>query len=131
MHAEITAYKGRIIFNLITRKSVKNEVITKLDKPETVGHVIINTKKNLGISQEALNLLKKINKGDDFIGHLDWSKKYNGLDSFIWNGQASDIKKPCDVEAAKTYKISSYVLIDNNVPQEAAKAIDSAILKFG
>lgn len=124
MHAEITPYKGRIIFNLKVKNSIKNEVLTKLDHTTPLSHIIINTKKNLGISKEALALLQKVAKTNKNLGDLDWSKSHNGLDSFLWVGSAQDIKAPHDVLAAKTYKIMTHVTIDNNVPEGAVEAID-------
>lgn len=130
MHAHITTYKGRLIFQLLTRKSIKHEVITNLDNPQSIGHVIINTKKNLGISKEALTLLKTLHKGTKHVGHLDWSKSHQGLDSFVWIGKANDIRSPEELEASKTYKIMSHIVIENCVPQEAMQAIDQVTKKF-
>lgn len=132
MHATITAYKGRLIFNLITRKSVKNELITNLDNKNIPGHIIINTKKNLGISHEALTLLKQINKvkHDDDEGRINWEKSYQGLDSFTWFGMPSDIRKPEDLLGAKTYKIMNYMHIENDVPEGARQAIDKLLKQF-
>lgn len=130
MHAHITAYKGRLIFELKTKHAIKNEVLTTLDKSSVIGQIIINTKKNLGISKEALALLKKIGKTKEHIGEIDWSKNHTGQDTFIWSGRAQDIKRPEDMLASKTYKIMAHTIIENMVPQGAMQAIDLIEKKF-
>lgn len=130
MHAHITAYKGRLIFELKTKHAIKNEVLTTLDKSSVIGQVIINTKKNLGISKEALLLLKTIQKAKQHVGEIDWAKNHAGHDTFIWSGRAQDIKRPEDMLASKNYKIMAHTIIENVVPQGAMKAIDSIERKF-
>lgn len=124
MHAEITAYKGKIIFNLKVKHSIQEQVLTSQDNKSIDGHVIIDTKNNLGISKEAIELLKKVMKSKEGNGQLDWSKNALGKDVFGWKGLAQDIRSPEFLMASKKYKLLSFQDIPNNVPEGARQAID-------
>lgn len=71
--ASVTAYKGSLVFELKVNKS-SDEVHSSIDDPGSLGQVILNSGKNVGISAEALELLSQVPIGHDSIGGVDWFK---------------------------------------------------------
>ena len=124
MHAKITAYKGMLVCELVADKSIDDEVVTTLDNPSTFGQVIMNTEKNLGVSKEALELMKTVKIGHDDLGDIDWFSSVKG-DTFGWIGGPYNIVNPANAETARGFKILAHILIENEVPEGAMKAIDA------
>lgn len=123
MLANITSYKGRLVIELLERSST-DECVTSLDTPGVFGQVIMNTDKNLGVSSEAVDLMKKVKAGHDSIGEIDWFSSAKG-DTFGWIGGPFTIVDPTTAETARNFSIRSYQPIDNVVPAGAMAAIDS------
>ncbi len=130
MHAKITHYKGWLILDLLATKSIDNEVATSIDRPSSMGQVIMDTHKHLGVSAEAIEAMKKVKRNRDAIGDIDWfTTKGDSEDSaaFGWLGGPKSIKKISDIEGARTFSLNhKYVVIPNEVPEMAAAAIDEA-----
>ena len=124
MHAHVTAYKGLLVLELRVEKSIPNEVVTALDTPGNLGHLIMDSGKNLGVSPEALTLLKKVKKGSGSLGDIDWFRS-GDQSVFGWMGGPYRIAKPADVEASRQFAILGYVSITNDVPEGAKEAIDN------
>jgi len=125
MHAHITAYKGKIVCELLADKSIEGEVTTSLDRPGNFGQIIHDTAKHLGVSAEAMALLKTIRPGHDSLGDIDWFGTSDGAASFGWIGGPYNIVDPKKCDASRDYKILGYVEIPNDVPEGAKAAIDS------
>ena len=124
MHAKVTAYKGKLVCELVADKSIENEVVTTIDTPSTFGQVIMNTAKNLGVSKEALELMKTVKIGRDDLGDIDWFNSVQG-DVFGWIGGPYNIIDPAEAETARGFKILAHIEIENEVPAGAMEAIDS------
>jgi hypothetical protein len=124
MHAEVTAYKGRIVIELKTRRSIPGEVLTSLDTPRMGSQIIKDTAKNLGVSKEALQLLKTVHRGANAIGDVNWSSSEEGSGNFGWVGGCCAIFSPATCEASSQFKVRGYVTIDNNVPEGARRQLD-------
>jgi len=126
IHARITAYKDIIVCELVAEASIPNEVVTTIDTPGNIGQVIMNTKEHLGVSKEALELLKTVKKGHDSLGDVDWFSTMNGAaHAFGWIGGPYAIKDPKTCEASRQYVIGEFVEIPNDVPEGAKQAIDA------
>jgi hypothetical protein len=125
MHAHITAYKGKLVLELRVTKSIPNEVVTNLDKPGNLGQVIMDTARNLGVSAEALELLKKVRRGHDDLGDIDWFRAGDSA-AFGWLGGIYRIADPEQVEGSSSYGTFAHVVIPNDVPEGARQAIDSS-----
>ena len=125
LQAHITAYKGLIVCELLAEKSIDGAVTTSLDNPGCIGQVIHNTAENLGVSEEALALLKAVKRGHDDLGDIDWFDTSDGKASFGWLGGPYAIKDPVRCEGSSSYKISNFVTIPNDVPEGAKNAIDN------
>lgn len=127
LHAKITAYKGNIVCELIADKSIDGEVATSLDIPTNIGQVIMNTAEHLGVSPEALELLKSVKVGHDSIGDVDWFRSDDGKDNFGWIGGPYAVVTAATAEAARGFAVDNraYQPIPNDVPAGAIEYIDS------
>lgn len=127
LHATVTAYKGLICIELHADKSIEGEVTTSLDNPGAFGQIVHNTKEHLGVSAEAIELLKLI-KGRSSMGVIEWFPTGGNQHSFGWVGGHCKLINPLDanLEAGRGYVVpDDYVLIDNNVPEGAKQYIDT------
>jgi hypothetical protein len=123
IHARVTTYKGKIICELVTQKSIKNEILTSIDHGMKLGQVVFNTSKHLGISKEALSILKLLKPGKQALGTLSWFS-HNGTNHFGWLGEPYSIFETSGLEISKEYQILAHQEIINDVPPAARKAID-------
>ncbi len=124
MHARVTAYRGKLVLELLAKAS-SEDVATSLDRPGNIGQVIMHTDRNLGVSEEAIALMKKVRSGRDSIGDIDWFKSNQG-DVFGWIGGPCALVDAATCEAARGFAVRSYVSIANDVPEGARAAIDHA-----
>lgn len=124
MHAEITAYRGRLIITLLTDHSVPNEVLSSQDNPRFPGHVIYNTGRNLGISKEALRLLRTLPASSGEPSDINWFEIDEGKPMFFWRGGRYAIFSPEYCVAATEFKIRKHILIPNRVPSGARAQLD-------
>lgn len=123
MYATVTAYKGKLVLSLLATAS-NDEVTTTLDNPGVIGQVICNSAKNVGVSDEAIELLKTIKSGRDAIGDVDWFASDAAGDVFAWLGGPYAIVDPKTAEAARGYQVRTYAKVPNDVPDGAKVAID-------
>ena len=123
MLAELTAYQGRIIIELKAKASIKGVLVTSLDNPRIAGHIVKNTAVNLGVSEEALRLLKMFRR-DTSLGDCDWSKSENGVTNFGWKGGPCAILNPDTCVVSNKFRLGQYIAIPNNVPEMAKRQLD-------
>lgn len=93
-----------------------------------IGCVLINTRDHLGISMEALELLRGLKRSNDSLGDVDWFLSDKGW-CFSWLGGPNSIKHVDRCESSRTHEVpgpSEYTLIDNDPPIEAVEAIQYA-----
>lgn len=131
IHANVTAYKGKLVIQLLTMVSIDNETAVSMDVPGRFGQVIMNTKEHLGVSEEALELLKTVKRGHDGLGDgLDWFKTEVAgqapAHAFSWLGGPYAIVDPTTQSGSRDYVVGEYQTIPNDVPQGAKDAIDQA-----
>lgn len=90
-----------------------------------VGNVLIGTEKHLGMSEEAVELLKKIKKSHDDIGDVQTWKSDNKGDCFGWIGGIFGLFNVTKAEGDRDGIIDiAHVTIPNDVPEEAIEAIN-------
>jgi hypothetical protein len=123
MHAEITAYRGRLIIALLVNQSIPGEVTTSQDNPRFPGQMIYDTATHLGVSEEALELMRSLQKGDD-IGDVNWLADAHGKPMFFWRGGRYAVFSPDYCYAATRFKIRKHVSIPNRVPVGARAQLD-------
>lgn len=124
MHATVNAYKGFLVIELLANKSIKDEVVSTIDTPGVMGQVIMNTEANLGVSQEALDLLSNMRKCGGSFSEVDWFSVDGGGHAFGWMGGTKALFNASETEVSRTFSIGAHVVIPNNVPQGAKDAID-------
>ncbi|NEX63121.1 hypothetical protein [Noviherbaspirillum galbum] len=124
MHAEITAHRGRLIMTLLADHSIPGEVITSQDDPRFPGQVIIDTSRQLGISKEALQLLRKLNPGSEDVGDLNWFL-VDDKPMFFWRGGRYAVFSPDYCSVGKDFGVRGHVEIPNRVPAEARAQLDA------
>lgn len=98
-----------------------------------LGCVIGNTKKNLGVSQEAIDLMKKVEMGTDAIGDIDWWWCDNETYAFSWFGPIFRIIDATDSVSAREFRPhpDQCTIIPNEVPEAAIKAIQAGEAVWG
>jgi hypothetical protein len=120
MKATVTAYKGKLVLDLIAETSDA--------APGSFGQVIIDTTKYLGISKEAYDLLATIKPGRDSIGAVDWFESDQCL-VFSWIGGPKAVVDPADPDntGARGYRVypGQFIDIPNDCPQGAKDYIDT------
>lgn len=124
LHAKITAYKKLLVIELIAERSIEGEVTTTRDRDGLLGQSIHNTAQHLGVSAEALELLKCVQRGGDDIGDVDWFRTSDGKATFGWLGGPYAIYNPASSEGSSSYEVLEHVVIPNDVPEGAMQAID-------
>jgi len=122
----------------VTIKSHDGFLIIETENPELVheawhqtalGCVVCNTETNLGISKEALLILQKVKSGSDDLGDIDWFQSDNEGPVFGWLGTPKTIFHPSEIEGSQDYNPSKFikeevfVMIDNDVSNDAKSAI--------
>lgn len=128
MYAKITAHKGFLIVELLAKKSIPGAVTTNLDKPSCVGSFIHKTKDNLGISIEALDILKRLKRSKKGLGEMDWSKDEAGQGLFGWVGGAKRLIDPKLIEVSPSWQILEHTSISNEVPSEVKALLHKRVM---
>lgn len=124
MHARITAYKGHLVVELLARASIKDEVTTSLDRPGSFGQVVHDTARNLGVSADALALLKTLQPSGDAVSDVTWFRTDDGKASFGWLGGVNRLMDPQETESARGFALLEHVVIANDVPEGAKDYLD-------
>ena len=84
------------------------------------GSVVCNTKQQLGISQEALDLMMGIACGRDAIGDVSWWWCENNTYALSWFGGLYRVLDPTDCIADRAFRPypEECQIIDNDIPVE-------------
>lgn len=128
IHAKIVAHKGFLVLELVSDRSIANQVVTSKDIEKASGQIVLDSAKHLGISSEASGLLMQVRPNGD-KHHDDMHSFVNeetGLHVFGWPGTPNMIIRPGDIMGHKLF-ISSppHQEIENIVPEGAKNFIDS------
>lgn len=126
LKTRVTAHLGMLVIETKDPSKDDDFIPAGGDK---IGCVLKNTGTRLGISSEALSLLKTVKKSRDDIGEVD-SWRASSITSeevccFSWLGPPCRLVDPKTAEGSRTYDITriDFVDIPNEVPEEAIKAI--------
>lgn len=125
--AHVTHHKGFLVIDLKATKSDPKTCHLSLDNDGVIGQVIFDTKVNLGISREAFEAMKLIRPGRDGLGDIDWFKSTKQGHCFSWIGGPKALKQLVDLETSRDWTIGEYVLIPNDVPDEAKAAVEASL----
>lgn len=91
------------------------------------GCVLGNTKANLGVSREALDLMRQVQRNHDAIGDLGWWWCTDDTYAFSWWGPHYRIVDVYDSEADRNFQVYPHecAIIPNDVPEKAHLVIDA------
>lgn len=117
LKVKVTAYKENIIIETIDSDEYDNDFSP--NKTGNIGCTLTNPKR-LGISKEALSLLKQIKRCRDAIGDFMWDSN-----SFSWIGNPLSIKDLKSVGDRSFQIQNTFIEIENIVPQEAIDEIEN------
>ncbi|MDU8350789.1 hypothetical protein RYA05_02655 [Pseudomonas syringae pv. actinidiae] len=130
LHAKVVAHNGFLIFEMLSQKSIPDEVVTSVDVPHSPMQLVLDSAKYLGVSREALQLLFIVKPfGGKPLGDLQsFINDQNGQHVFGWPGTTNMIIRPADIQGHK-YFISTppHIAIENDVPEEAAAFIETLV----
>lgn len=129
MQARVTAHRGILVVELVhdpvRERAEQGQGPSNMDRLRDLCTVIRDTGKYLGVSAEALMLLRKVKRGIGRIGDFAWYRNDDGKDSFAWMGGPKRLINPEEAETAREYAILAHRIIANEVPEGARKAIDA------
>ena len=129
MKVRVVAYKGRIVI-------VPSEPEKDIDNgwfptgQDRLGCVLLDTKKNLGVSAQAFALMREIHRSrnPDATGDLAWWATDDGTYVFGWSGSIHRVIHPMLAEARDFHVTDElrkhFQLIPNRVPRAAMRVID-------
>jgi hypothetical protein len=94
-----------------------------------LGCVLTDTKRRLGVSKEALLLMREIEVGCDAIGDIDWWRCYDGTYAFSWWGPLYRIINPDDSVSARAFREyhDQCQVIPNNIPEDVLRDVETAL----
>jgi hypothetical protein len=125
--AKVVAHEDSIFIELLT---VKHKLVVptgfkfgKPDHPGTFGTVILDSTR-IGMSDESIALMKKIRRGRDAIGDIEWFETAKGPNAFSWFGALHRVIHVPTSEGARGFRTfdGEYVRIANVVTDEMKKA---------
>lgn len=133
MKVRVVAYKDRLV---IVPENPTEGITTEHDKmwwptggPQghLLGCVLGNTKEQLGVSEEAFELMKQVRRNRDAVGDISWWEGNDGLYFFSWWGPIHRIINVDTAEGDRDFKVTpsfrkACTIIPNEVP-DAAKAL--------
>jgi len=121
IRVKVTAYEGNIIIE--TLKPDEDDHFAPVGGTR-FGSVLMDTKNILGMSKEAVELLKTIPRGTDCIGDVSTWKTTNGNCCFSWFGHLNRIVSIKDCVSDRDGIINvEHVTIENEPPKEAIEAL--------
>ncbi|MNL49491.1 hypothetical protein D3C87_1724290 [compost metagenome] len=125
--AKVKAHKGLILCECLSPYSIQDKILLA---PDNSAVMVFNPEQNLGISSEALELLKTLKKSEDELGHVDWGTDKVGRPYFFWLGSMKTIVDPDECQTAAAFKASDkFVLIANDVSEDGMGAVDQVLAK--
>lgn len=121
LKVKVTAHKNFIVIEPLQLKEDKNLIPPGNGK---IGTVLIDTKKYLGMSKEAVKTLKKLKKSYDDIGDILTWKSADGKHCFGWIGSMYGLFDIDNAEGDRNGIIDiDHVEIPNDIPEKAMEVI--------
>jgi hypothetical protein len=133
MKVQVFAYKGYLVVapNEPEQGINDNWWPTGGKDGDRLGCVLGDSEKNLGVSPEAIELMKTIEVGRDAIGDLDWWWCTDETYAFSWWGPIFRIIEPKTCVTARGFRPrpDKCSTIDNELPSELRTKVDAWIEK--
>lgn len=91
------------------------------------GCVLVDSRRLLGVSEEALLLMQSVVRNHDAVGDLGWWECDDGKYAFSWWGPIFRIVDPKKDEASREFRVwrDECTIIPNQVPEAAKLVIDA------
>jgi hypothetical protein len=124
MKVKITAHMGQLVIETTPPFTETDEFFP--DSPTRFGCVVRDTRKNLGVSEEALELLGSIPPSPDDVGGVMWFASKDGNHNFGWMGGPLCLMDPKEMDGDRDYRVyrDECVVIPNDPPSEAVVVIN-------
>jgi len=123
LKVKVTAHENFIVIEPLQLEEDENLIPPGNGK---IGTVLIDTKKYLGMSKEAVKTLKKLKKSLDDIGDISTWKSVDGKHCFGWIGSMYGLFNIDKAEGDRNGIIDiDYVKIPNDIPEKAMRAIEN------
>jgi len=125
LKVRVIAYQGKIVLMPIDPEKGVNEDWWPTSDTRG-GCVIGDSKKQLGVSEEALELMEQVKRNHDDVGDLGWWKCTDGKYAFSWWGAIYRVINVDGSEASRDFRVhrSQCTIISNDVPQEVKLAFE-------
>jgi len=93
LKVSVVAYKNKIVIvpRIPEKDTGKGWYPTGGRTGDNLGCVLCDSKKTLGISQEALDLMHRVKRNHDDIGDLGWWRCDDGNSHFLGGGQFTEL----------------------------------------
>lgn len=130
MKVRVVAYKRKIVIVPdAPEQGVDNGWYPTSQSRGRGGSVLLDTKSNLGVSEEAFELLGQI-KRYDAIGDLSWFGYDTETYGFSWSGPIYRVINPTEAKVDRDFHVPESLkehckMIANDVPEAARIAIDT------
>jgi len=122
LKVKVTSYKDYIIIEPQQLKRDENLIPPGSGR---IGTVLMDTKKYLGMSKEAVKNLKRIKKSHDDVGDISTWNSYDGVGCFAWIGGMYGLFNVKKASGDKNGIIDiDHVEIPNDIPEKALEAIE-------
>jgi len=124
LKVKVTVYKNQLCIETVEPKKEDDDFVPAGDG--RIGCVLINTEDKLGLSEEAVEFLRKTKQSRDDIGDVDTWKTNDGKGCFAWIGGMFSIKGD-QAEGSRKHDVDAipYVTIPNDTPDGAKVIIDT------
>jgi len=126
MKVKVTEHKGVVVIETLDPKQDADFMPAGGSK---IGCHLANTGKNLGISKEALAVMKGYMISMDDLGEVHAFISDDGVHRFSWLGGTKRLVGPKAELSAKGFTDISHIEIPNEPPQEAITVIENQMEK--
>lgn len=114
LFAVVIACQGRLVVRSLREDDQEPQVNPETGEPTDTEYTFTDTGSTLGVSPEALELLKALDRNNDDVGELNWMRNANGEPAFSWIGGPISAFDPATFVAPRTFEILDYVEIVND-----------------
>lgn len=123
----VYAYRGMLLIEEGNKKVGDDILSTSKNSEGYTEQTVHNTRANLGISAEAYNILKTLNKGAHVEGDLNWTQDSEGIANFSWLGFMPLVVEPFECLVNKNWMLGPYVLVENEPTHGLTNVIDEVL----
>jgi hypothetical protein len=125
LHAVITEYRGCLVFQLVARRAdVSSYLATSIDDPGLRVQRVVEPSANLGVSQQAYDLLCNVLPGADADGSFGWKRELGQLEQFSWSGGLLRCALPHELHRPLHFIVGGFRLVANRCSDLGRRSVD-------